>query len=355
MTAPLSIGLAAFPLIVALSLFGANGDASAWGNVPLRSAFPKAELSNLKGESVKLVAAPAEVLVVIYVKPGQKRSKKALADLARLRTEFTAQQLKILAIFSKRHEGLNKAAALQKEMELPFEFLVDARDELWGKGGLFIFPTSGVIGAKGLLLYEYGGYRGDYLIGLRRQVKAALGIGPAPETIKEVDRHEKTDADLRDQRKARMKAMMAARELARFRQRLMASRALLNAGGVSTILRIYDKWIAAHPAPTAPLLAEAHAKLDDSSFSLEKLQQFAAQPGPEQSHALLLLGRIAAKRKDPASATTTFQRCLASSKPLAACGFELAKIQLRTAPDAAVRSCERAYQILSPAPAQDQP
>lgn len=333
--------------VVVLVLFcGTTSDAKAWQNVDIGNAIPSMTLLSLGGKPVQIAAHTSRVLCVLYVKAGHKRSEKALVELKKLRAKYSAKELRIIVVANVRHHGRAGVRRLMKGLKLPFTVLTDDKERFWAEAGLYIFPSTGIIDGKGMLRYEYGGFRADYVIALRRQIDAVLGRGPSPDSIKENDRHEVPPEIRREQRLERMKRKMQVREAMRYRGRLLAARQLLAAQGVNTILGIYDKWIAAKPLPLEPVMRQVAKPPAEGEVDSGILKKRAAEAGPRQGQYLFWLGRLQAQRKEWAAAEASFRKCLALDTGLDVCGFELAKILSPKDKVAAVASCRRAFSLM---------
>lgn len=347
--------LLAISALTLLALCTENSDAAAWDNIPLGSAAPILSLPDLKGKAVRTVAAPAKALIILYFKAGQERSKKALVDLVKLRKDFDRQQLKVIAIAGARHDGIAKARALVDSLELPFIVLSDPHESYWSQAGLALYPTTGVVDSKGNLRYQYGGHRPDFSITIRRQLKAVLGLGPPPESIKDVDRQEIPPEARRERLRAKMKAMLARREQQRYRDRLIFARSLLHPAGLATVISAYDHWVAATPLPVEPIIRVVAAAISSTqpvatstqpAAALETLEKFSEQNGPQQAEALLWLGRAHAKREKTSVAIQSFRKCLSLPSPLPQCAFELAKLSVGKSTEKALVECRLGYRLL---------
>lgn len=337
-------------LMTGASLALTLGSAAAWSwaNVPQGAPFPRLSLPAVNGGSVEIALGPARAMCVLYLRPDQERSRQALAELIALHRKYRGQPVAFFAVATATHDGRRHAAELSARLKPPFPLLLDEKGRLRGLGGLFVYPTTGVVDQAARLRYAYAGHRPDYMITVERQLRALLGVGPPPEQIVDVDRNASSAEQRRAQRTTAMQAALRAKEAERARNRLAATRALLGPQTLQLVLSVYDRWAELLPPPSDARLAGAasriRARSPDLAGEVALLRRLAGEPAL-QDPAQLWLGRALAAQGQKAAAIEALSQC-ATSRPLRGqCAFELARLVAGDDAERAVSLCRRGLQL----------
>lgn len=325
-----------------LLLIHAIGIASAWGNVPLGTKIPELTLTSTSGKSVTITAKGSKAMVLLYLRPNHDRSAKALSDMVQIYKRYSDQGLRVMAVSTVRTAVL-AMKQLVKKIGVPFPVLIDSKEQFYGRYGVFIHPTTGVIDATGVLRYEYSSHRKDYTITVERQIRAALGIGPPPDQIVDLDRNAVSVEKRGDQRRAKLLKISQRMELKRARRRFVASRAMLEGGDLKLVFKYYQRWVEKLPLPEDAALAELVPKIwakQELPALVKKLEPLAAKKPAEVDR---WLGRAQAGAGQLEQARTTFERCSKAGDPSGQCDFELARLVQKTDKARAIALCKRAY------------
>jgi len=138
---------------------------------------PALSLRDLEGKSHSLADNKGKVLLIIYWRPGQDRSLDALKDLKVISEQFKDKPFSILAI-TKDTDNLSALKEVKKSLELPFPLLLDSKEDVYSRFGVFVFPCTALIDKKGIYRFHYGGFREDFRETIAKQLKVLLGIMP---------------------------------------------------------------------------------------------------------------------------------------------------------------------------------
>ncbi len=158
-------------LAVALAV-GAGGAARAEGGV----GIPVFQLATLGGETFDSEQRLSERVVLIsFWRPNQSRSARLLAELERLRVDFSgAADVEIVSVVSGDVD-LDQARELVEGMHLGFPVLLDPERTLYGAFEVIVSPTSWFVDARGVQRFKLAGYRRDFPEVARAHLDVLLG------------------------------------------------------------------------------------------------------------------------------------------------------------------------------------
>jgi tetratricopeptide (TPR) repeat protein len=146
----------------------------AFANVEVGDPVEESELPTLDGTRHPLVAKGAKASVVIFFRPGQDHSEDTLRQLAALEREFAANPVRWVAVVSDSwpaDEVRRFVAATGVKMPV----LVDVGDALYGRLGVRLHPSIGIVDAKGRLV-AYEPFRQiNYAERVAGRIRMALG------------------------------------------------------------------------------------------------------------------------------------------------------------------------------------
>ena len=149
----------------------------AWGfrNLKEGEKSPDFNLKGLDGKTHSLSQYKGKVVIVLYWRTGQERSLNALKALKSLHETFSDQPVQIIAI-TKDTGNRSTMKDLKKSLELPFPLLLDSKEEVYSRFGVFVFPSTALIDRKGMYRFHYGSFREGYAKAITGQTKVMLGL-----------------------------------------------------------------------------------------------------------------------------------------------------------------------------------
>ena len=119
--------------------------ASAWGgsfthSPPMGSSIEDVEMPSLAGGMQHLLAN-ATANVIVFFKPGQENSIRALKEIAELEKQFVGKSVRWVGIVSDRIAKPDAEAAV-KETGITMPVLIDAGDALYGRFDVALEPVT---------------------------------------------------------------------------------------------------------------------------------------------------------------------------------------------------------------------
>jgi tetratricopeptide (TPR) repeat protein len=198
-------------------LLGAS--AVAFRGVEVGAEAPDFSLESTTGRQVSLSDFRGKAVLLAFVRQGQEKSAKTLADLSRLDPAL-GDQVQVVAVVVNPDKG--DAEQWASEVGATFPVLVDTTGEVYGGYGVLVLPSTGVIEPEGTLRGEVNGHTASFKGEVERHAKTVLGlattaaaeekVGPAKsEERKTAERHLQK-ARILTKRKMKEKAAVAARE-----------------------------------------------------------------------------------------------------------------------------------------------
>ena len=292
------------------------------------------------------VAKRFKAMAVIWIRADRVRCKKAVKDLIVLHQRYQKKGLAVVAVATPRHAGSERSARLAKKLKLPFPMLVDKDGEFHTAYGPKLYPSTVITNSKMELRYAYSGHRPDYSIAVERQIKAVLGLGPAPETIKDAPRAEGS----KDRRKSFFEIAKRRRQRKRAKRRFEAGRQLLSADSLPMIFRQYGNWwkLLDEPANEALHAAAVAVVAGNGKKQIPALKKVVKAGGKTLFVAQLWLGRALLAAKKRGDAQKQFEKCAGKAQTLGQCDFELALLAAKKDKAKAVEHCKRGYKLAFP-------
>lgn len=249
----------------------------AFANVAVGERVADAELPTLDGGRHRLLAPGARVNVVVFFRPEQDHSAETLRDLAAIERELAGRPVHFVAVVSGGWPAADVSAFVAKTgARMPV--LVDAGDALYGRMGVRLHPSIGVLDGAGLLLAYEPFRKINHGERIRARIRRALG--------------ELTDADVAAvENPARGETRTEAGVA---RRHVQYARSLLRLGKPAAALAEAEKALAAGPG------ADAYAVRGQSLAALgrcpEALRAFDAALKLDPASAVALEGRKACGR-----------------------------------------------------------
>jgi len=268
--------------IIALAL--AVGDSYAFRNMNEGDPVPGFKLKDASGKDVSLADFTGKVVVVTFFKGDQDNSLKAVAGLQKVHEKYGAKGAQMLAITPDKDDG-SSAASVAAKYKLTYPVLVDEGRAVYGSWGVFLFPTTAVIGKDGKLFKHLPSYDRKYGENVEGYVRLALGEITAGEL----------DALLNPEDKARLSPEQKKAERHMMLGQRMVDRKLLDkaAGEYKEAVESDPELVDAHVKYGFVLLklekpAEAKGEFDKAMELNAKAEDAAAGLGA----ALVALGEL---------------------------------------------------------------
>jgi tetratricopeptide (TPR) repeat protein len=162
-------------ILLGLVVWGARPTAGrAFANVAVGEVVEDAELRTLDGGKASLVAKGAKANVVVFFRPHQEHSTDALKELAACQKDLEGKPVHWVAVVSSSWAPAETRAAVA-ETGIRMPVLVDDGDALYGRLGVRLHPTVGVLDA-GRRLAAYEPFRQiNYCDRVKARIRLVLG------------------------------------------------------------------------------------------------------------------------------------------------------------------------------------
>lgn len=195
--------------IVGLALLlGAASPAAAFRNLKEGAEAFDFTLKSTKSEDVTLSAFQGKAVVLAFLRQGQDKSEKVLKALAGL-DPAVASKTQVLGVVVNPGEG--DAAAWVEKAGNGLTVLLDPGEEVYGKYGGLVAPSTGVLKPGRVFVGEVAGYSAGYKDELEGVLKVALGLATAAEVKAAADKS--GGADIPEARRAAEREVEQARKL----------------------------------------------------------------------------------------------------------------------------------------------
>lgn len=164
-----------FTLLTALFVSTVPGTGSAFRNVKEGAPAIAFSLPDFEGKEVAYKPDSGKVTVLSFVDLSQDRSKEQIRDLVGLHAELASKGVDFLLVtkYTNTAEEARKAAG---EYGVRFPILLDRNQKAYGEYGLFILPSTGVVGKDGKFVFEHSSHGRDFkeVVGGKLKVLAGL-------------------------------------------------------------------------------------------------------------------------------------------------------------------------------------
>lgn len=164
-----------FTVFVGVFFFTVPGTGSAFRNVKEGADGVAFNLKDAEGKAVDFKPASGKVTVLSFVKLSQDRSMDQMKDLAAMYDQLNAKGIEFLAI-TAYNDNVDEMKKTVSDLKLKFPVVIDAEQKVYGDYGLYILPSTAIIGKDGKLVFESAGHGRDYkdLVGGKMKVLAGL-------------------------------------------------------------------------------------------------------------------------------------------------------------------------------------
>ncbi len=174
-------------LILALTLIAgvASADVMALRNLNIGDPYPQFCGEQLDGKKVCTSDYKDKVLVLAFVRMGQSQSKKVMLALQELYTEFDGKNVNVSIVGVVSGEiDLQELIDFRKNNKLTVPVFVDKDREIYSKFGVFVYPSTIVIGQDEKLHYLFG----SAMINYKRRLEGSIRFLLKEITAEEFDK-----------------------------------------------------------------------------------------------------------------------------------------------------------------------
>lgn len=179
------VPLIVFTVVVALFFSTVPGTGSAFRNLKEGAPAISFALKDCEGKDHEFKAGSGNITVLSFVKLGQDRSRDQIKDLVDLQKELGSKGVDFLlvAAYTDTAEDCKKAAG---DLGVKFPILLDKDQKVYGDYGLFILPSTGVIGKDGKFAFEHSSHGRDFKDVVGGKVKVLAGLMTEEEYRKKI-------------------------------------------------------------------------------------------------------------------------------------------------------------------------
>lgn len=164
-----------FTFLTAIFFSTVPGTGSAFRNVKEGAPAIPVTLKDFEGKDVEFKPGSGKITVLSFVDLAQDRSREQLEDLVSLHKELSGKGVDFLVItkYTNTAEEAKKAA---ESLGIKFPILLDKDQKAYGDYGLFILPSTGVVGKDGNFAFEHSSHGRDFQDVLGGKVKVLAGL-----------------------------------------------------------------------------------------------------------------------------------------------------------------------------------
>lgn len=165
-----------FSAVVAIvaSLFLASVSHAQLRNLKEGDTVPDFTLKATDGASVTLSSYAGKVVVVAIIRPDQPNSEKAMEDLQALSEKFKDKGVVFLAM-TPNTDDMAALTEVAEKSKATYPILLDEGRHVYGAWGAFLFPTTAVVNAEGVLAKDHPSYNRKYKDTIDAYVQFTLG------------------------------------------------------------------------------------------------------------------------------------------------------------------------------------
>jgi|GEM_PF-974326 len=167
--------LVAFGALVILFTATVPGTGSAFRNVKEGQPAVPIALKDPDGKDVSFDPKSGKITVLSFVRVSQDRSRDQIRDLVALHRELGPKGVEFLLVasYTDTPEEVKKVVS---ELGVAFPVGIDRDQKAYGDYGLFILPSTGVVGKDGTFVFEYSSHGRDFKDVVGGRVKVLAGL-----------------------------------------------------------------------------------------------------------------------------------------------------------------------------------
>lgn len=162
-------------ILVGLFFFTVPGTGSAFRNLKEGSPAIPFTLTDPDGKPFDFKPDGGKVTVISFLKLSQDRSIDQVKDLVALHKDLAAKGVDFL-IITAYTDNVDETKRIVGEHKVSFPVLMDREQKVYSDYGLYIFPTTGIIGKDGKFAFEHASHGRDFkdVVGGKAKVLAGL-------------------------------------------------------------------------------------------------------------------------------------------------------------------------------------
>ncbi len=158
-------------LLSFLFLFSTSG----YGiNVPVGEETPGFSLMSINGELVSLDEYRGKIVVVVYWKPGQKRSLIEMDDLYDLSGKYKKKGVEVISIIPEAEDYQNVRDIIS-DKKIDFPVLKDKDRKIFGSYEIRVYPSTVIVNREGRTAYVIPGHPLTYMLTTEGFLRYMLG------------------------------------------------------------------------------------------------------------------------------------------------------------------------------------
>lgn len=167
--------LVLFAVISMLFVATVPGTGAAFRNIKEGAAAIPIALKDADGNDVVYKPDSGKVTVLSFVKVSQDRSRDQIRDLVALHEELGPKGVDffLIASYTDTPEEVKKAVS---DLGVKFPVAIDKEQKAYGDYGLYILPSTGVIGKDGKFAFEHASHGRDYKDAVGGRIKVLAGL-----------------------------------------------------------------------------------------------------------------------------------------------------------------------------------
>ncbi|MCL5966297.1 MAG: tetratricopeptide repeat protein [Deltaproteobacteria bacterium] len=167
--------LVLFTILAMLFVATVPGTGSAFRNLKEGAPAIPIALKDADGKEVTYDPNSGKVTVLSFVKVSQDRSKDQIRDLVALYDELASKGVDffLVASYTDAPDEVKKVAS---ELGVKFPIAIDKDQKAYGDYGLFVLPSTGVVGKDGKFAFEYSSHGRDFRDVVGGKVKVLAGL-----------------------------------------------------------------------------------------------------------------------------------------------------------------------------------
>jgi tetratricopeptide (TPR) repeat protein len=164
--------------VLAFSTVICGSESTPARRIPEGAIIPEFKAVDITGKPFACTRSSDKALILAFLSPKQKNSKKAVEDIFRVLSGIPSDRLTSLqvAFILQNVDDKEFVASIQKETPSAVHILDDDQYNIWGKFGVIATPTILISNPKGKLLCVKPGHTYDFAHVVKSRLFQALGI-----------------------------------------------------------------------------------------------------------------------------------------------------------------------------------
>ncbi len=162
-------------ILVGLFFFTMPGTGSAFRNLKEGSPAIAFSLPDVDGKPFDFKPDGGKITMLSFLKLSQDRSVDQIKDLVALHNDLSAKGVEFIIVASY-NDNVDEAKKLIADLGVKFPIVFDREQKVYSDYGLYILPTTGLIGKDGKFAFEHAGHGRDYKDVVGGKAKVLAGV-----------------------------------------------------------------------------------------------------------------------------------------------------------------------------------